>query len=277
MAHSKSFIIIPKNLNAFRLFLERKQKLSEGTIKTVALCIRRIDDVYKIDKLTPLRIKRLFEELESKGYSKNYVANYRHSIAKLCQFKDIELDIPAVKKRRDFKPEFISDNVIKQLYTFPKRKGYFGRSDWMWNLVIELMAKAGLTREQIINLKIGDIDFYSKLIKVRYKRKFSVPVPEEMAGKLEEWIGDKPKRHYLFSIDGETKTWPASVNKVFWRRLEKLGMTEKVSPRILRHTYLIKLVEKRLPLSELKKLAGDVNLRHLNRYFEIDKTNNPSA
>ncbi|MFC1727616.1 tyrosine-type recombinase/integrase [Patescibacteria group bacterium] len=267
---------VPKNLDSFKGYLLRR-KLAEGTVKTVTLCIRRIREVYGLSKLTPLRIEKLFQILEDEGCSKNYLANYRHAIAKLCQFKGVELDIPPVKKRRDFKPEFVSDSIVKQLYSFPKRKGAFGRSDWMWNLVIELMAKTGLTREQVINLKVNDVDLESKLIRVRYKRRFSIPIPNDMLDKLKEWTGDKPKRHYLFSVGGEVKTWPASVNKVFWKRLEKLGVTTKVSPRILRHNYLKKLVERRLPLSELRRLAGGVNLRHLNRYFEIKKTNNPSA
>lgn len=257
---------VPNDLKPLRDFLQKKQKLSSGTVKTVSLCLWRIKKVYGVKSLTPQDIRSLFNRLKQEGYSTNYVANYRHAIGKLAQFLNDEIEIPQVKKRRDFKPEFAAERLIEQLYTFPLRKG-FKRSDRLWNLVIELMAKTGITREQVINLRVGDVDFNNKVIRVRYKRHFTIPLPEEMTVGLNDWIADKPPRSYLFS-GNEGQLRPESVNKVFWRRLEKLGIDEKVSPRILRHTYLKNLVEKRLPLSELKRLAGDVNLRHLNRYFE---------
>lgn len=132
-------------------------------------------------------------------------------------------------------------------------------------VVLLLLYCTGMRRAELINLKLSDIDVEQKTIKVLGKgnKERIIPVSIELLDVVKEYIdfrGHDLDHEYLITTKKGKKAYPKYVYNIVNKYLKQLGVTEKNSPHILRHTFATHLLNNGSELNAVKDLLGHSSL-----------------
>lgn len=159
--------------------------------------------------------------------------------------------LPSLK--RDTKlPVILNRSELKELFATPKLLKQ--------RVVLSLIYSAGLRGQEVINLKIGDVDFERMTIHIRqskYKKDRIVPLSHLMALGLRKYIGAENPHIWLFN--GKQPGSKYSTRGLSWvmrESLKKTSITKKVNLHSLRHSYATHLLEQGVNIVTLKQLLG---------------------
>jgi site-specific recombinase XerD len=137
----------------------------------------------------------------------------------------------------------------------------------------------GMRRVEMCRLQVADIDSKRMIIHIRHGkggRPRDVPMSENLVETLREyWRWMKPKT-WLFP--GTRQGWRADVpisEKMSWAACqearERAGITKRVSPHILRHSYATHMLEAGADLATIQTLLGHARLEHTAVYLHLSQ------
>lgn len=134
-------------------------------------------------------------------------------------------------------------------------------------LLIDLLYGTGMRRSELINLKIGDIDFGNLTIKVLGKgnKERIIPVSPEMIGKIRRYQNKRSESGidsapFLLVTEKGNKLYPEYVYRTVNKMLGLVTTLDKRSPHVLRHTFATHLVNGGADLNAVKELLGHASL-----------------
>ena len=140
-------------------------------------------------------------------------------------------------------------------------------------IVLTLIYSAGLRGQEVINLKISDVDFERKTIHIRqskYKKDRIVPLAESMAVGLKKYL--KAENPHIWLFNDEEPDGRYSMRGLSWvmrENLKKTNITKKVNLHSLRHTYATHLLEEGLNIVTLKDLLGHAEISTTMIYLHV--------
>jgi integrase/recombinase XerD len=140
-------------------------------------------------------------------------------------------------------------------------------------ILLTLVYSAGLRGQEVINLKISDIDFERKTIHIRqskYKKDRIVPLSDYMAKGLRMYINAENPHIWLFN--GKEPHGRYSVRGLAWvmrETIKKTSIKKEVTLHTLRHTYATHLLEEGLNIVTLKDLLGHAEIATTMVYLHI--------
>ena len=162
-------------------------------------------------------------------------------------------------------PVILNQSELKELFAAP--------SLLKQRIVLTLIYSAGLRGQEVINLKISDIDFESKTIHIRqskYKKDRIVPLANSMAVGLKKYLSAENPHNWLFN--GKESDGRYSVRGLSWvmrENLKKTSITKEVSLHSLRHSYATHLLEQGLNIVTLKELLGHAIITTTMIYLHV--------
>jgi len=134
---------------------------------------------------------------------------------------------------------------------------------------------AGLRRSEAARLRVNDIDSARMTITVRQgkgqKDRVVMLSPVLLQTLRQYWRHNKPKQ-WLFP--GENPDQPISDNDifgVFHNAVRRAGITKKVSPHSLRHSFATHLLESGTDLRTIQILLGHRSLKTTARYLHVSQ------
>jgi site-specific recombinase XerD len=134
---------------------------------------------------------------------------------------------------------------------------------------------AGLRRSEAARLRVSDIDSARMTITVHQgkgqKDRVVMLSPVLLDTLRQYWRQAKPKQ-WLFP--GETPDQPISgndISMVFHNAVRRAGITKKVSPHSLRHSFATHLLESGTDLRTIQILLGHRSLKTTARYLHISQ------
>ena len=134
---------------------------------------------------------------------------------------------------------------------------------------------AGLRRSEAARLRVNDIDSARMTITVRQgkgqKDRVVMLSPVLLQTLRQYWRHNKPKQ-WLFP--GENPDQPISDNDVFavfQNAVRRAGITKKVSPHSLRHSFATHLLESGTDLRTIQILLGHRSLKTTARYLHVSQ------
>lgn len=140
-------------------------------------------------------------------------------------------------------------------------------------IVLSLIYSAGLRGQEVINLKIADVDFERKTIHIRqskYKKDRIVPLADYMAYGLKKYLAAQNPHLWLFN--GKEPDGRYSVKGLSWvmrEALKKTSIKKEVNLHSLRHTYATHLLEEGVNIVTLKELLGHADITTTMIYLHI--------
>ena len=166
-----------------------------------------------------------------------------------------ETKLPVILNRKELKELFAAPILLKQ------------------RIVLTLIYSAGLRGQEVINLKISDIDFQRMTIHIRqtkYKKDRIVPLSPTMAIGLKKYL--KAENPYLWLFNGKQASEKYSVRGLSWvmrENLKKTSITKKVNLHSLRHSYATHLLEEGVNIVTLKELLGHAQITTTMIYLHV--------
>ncbi|MHB1147432.1 MAG: tyrosine-type recombinase/integrase [Lutibacter sp.] len=139
-------------------------------------------------------------------------------------------------------------------------------------LMVELFYSTGMRRNELINIKITDIDYVNETVKVLGKRNKERYIPllksvkeslqkySEMKGEIE---GGEP---YLFLTKNGKKIYDTLVYRVINNYFSAVSSKVKKSPHVIRHSFATHLLNEGADLNAVKELLGHSSLASTQIY-----------
>lgn len=177
----------------------------------------------------------------------------KNAIALPSLKKDTKL--PVILNRQELKELFAAPTLLKQ------------------RIVLTLIYSAGLRGQEVINLKISDVDFDRKTIHIRqskYKKDRIVPLSDYMAVGLKKYLVAENPHTWLFN--GKESDGRYSVKGLSWvmrENLKKTSITKEENLHSLRHSYATHLLEQGVNIVTLKELPGHAEITTTMIYLHI--------
>ncbi|OEU60762.1 MAG: recombinase XerD [Desulfobacterales bacterium PC51MH44] len=172
--------------------------------------------------------------------------------------------LPSLK--RDTKlPVILNRQELKELFRTPKLLKQ--------RIVLTLIYSAGLRGQEVINLKISDVDFERTTIHIRqskYKKDRIVPLSPTMAIGLKKYL--KAENPHIWLFNGKQPESKYSVRGLSWvmrENLKKTSITKDVNLHSLRHAYATHLLEEGLNIVTLKELLGHAEITTTMIYLHV--------
>jgi len=149
----------------------------------------------------------------------------------------------------------------------------------LYRTILMTLYSTGIRRGELVQLQAADIDKELMLVHIREgkgKRDRNVPLSPKLLDALREyWRWMKPVT-YLFPgvVDGRRVDAPVS-DKIVWHacRLaaQRAGITKRVHPHTLRHSFATHLLEAGADLPSIQKLLGHADIRDTTIYLHLSR------
>ena len=145
------------------------------------------------------------------------------------------------------------------------------------SLMIELFYATGMRRAELIKLKVIDVHFSKKLIKVQGKRDKDrlIPLLPSLARKIESFLRI---REQVVTLESEDRLFLTLKGKplnptLVYRRIRayfSVASTKvRKSPHILRHTFATHLLNKGADINTIKEILGHLSLASTQEYAKV--------
>lgn len=172
--------------------------------------------------------------------------------------------LPSLKQDTKL-PVILNRSELKELFKAPKLLKQ--------RIVLSLIYSAGLRGQEVINLKISDIDFERRTIHIRqskYKKDRIVPLSFAMAKGLKKYL--KAENPHIWLFNGKEASGKYSTRGLSWvmrENLKKTSITKDVNLHSLRHSYATHLLEDGVDIVTVKNLLGHADVTTTMIYLHV--------
>lgn len=257
----KTILSYNNDLNIFINFLHKKN----------------INDLNEIDK-NVIRLFMLF--LKEKKLSNRTLGRYYSSLNSFFKYlleheiinqNPLELiDYPKYKKRI---PEYIYESNINDLLNTQTADKI--ELEARNKAIVYLLLDSGLRLSELVNIKVSDIDFIDRSIKVFGKGSkdryvfFTSKTLEKINNWMNYWKNIADCEYLFVNYKGE-KITPRSVEKIIKKLGELNGLN--LHPHMLRHTFATELLNKGADIRLIQELLGHESLDTTQIYTHISNS-----
>ena len=160
-------------------------------------------------------------------------------------------------------PEEVEEREEK--YHFPER-------DFA---IFELLYSSGLRRSEIAGLNIGDIDFYSGMVRVfgKGRKERIVPVGDRALQCIKDYLMTRPFPHGagepLFLNCHNTRLSGNGIALILERMAGRARFARRVNPHAIRHSFATHLLDNGCDLKSVQEMLGHKNLQTTEIYTHV--------
>ena len=228
---------------------------------------RRLDRVGR-DALRRYHASLFHEQKLAVGTVGLHVAALRFFFVRVLKRREMKEELPTPKRARRL-PTVLTPDEVKQLIA--------GAKNLYHRTMLLVLYGCGLRRSELLQLKVADID--SKRMVIRVERgkgghAREVPLSPTLLTALREYYRWMRPQTYLFP--GQEHGWRADrplTSKCIWDAVrfaaQAAGITRRVSPHTLRHSYATHLLEAGADLRTIQVLLGHADLMHTTVYLHL--------
>lgn len=243
------------------------QKISESAFENIPVeSFRNYLSHLSAGGNTPRSISRKFSSLRS--FAKYLMKYHGAKDAALSQLKKIKF----TKKL----PEFLSVKEVEELLGLFQAEDPLSRR----NLAIfELIYATGMRVSELAALKLNDLRESFQVIQVTGKGKKDrlVQVGSHAQKALKNYLKearvllDKKKLPALFLNERGEALTIRQIQRVLKQAITQLGLSKKISPHTLRHSFATHLLEGGADLRTVQELLGHESLSTTQNYTHVSK------
>lgn len=146
--------------------------------------------------------------------------------------------------------------------------------------ILELFYSSGLRLAELVGSNISDLDFSDNSIRVRGKgnKERVLPVGAKAVAALKKWLADRANLPKGTACDSSALFLSERGNRISARNVQdrvrhwclKLGISDKVHPHTLRHSFASHLLESSQDLRAVQELLGHADIATTQVYTHLD-------
>lgn len=177
----------------------------------------------------------------------------------------------ALKAEKKIQVPFSEHEMVQVLNAIEYNLDFVGLRD---KLIIELLYATGMRRAELVNLKVSDINFFEKTIKVLGKRSKEriLPIIPGLMSTIGSYLKERKSlpavvdADFLVLTTTGHKIYETLVYRVINKYLSKVSPKVKKSPHMLRHTFATHLLNHGADLNAVRELLGHSSLASTQVY-----------
>lgn len=269
-------------IEKFLEYLEKEKNYSKETIRAYQNDLLQfkeyIIDRENIDNLLKVNyeiIRNFIGYLLKYGYDKKSTSRKLSTLKSFYKFlKSIKLieKNPAlgVKSPRLEKklPSFLTETQVREILDLqpPIEINYRDKA------ILELLYASGLRVSELVNLKISDVDFENKVLKVKGKgeKERIVPFGSYAYEAINKYLSTrKDNSPYLFVSRFNKKLSNRQIQKIVKKYLSKIPNPPATNPHIFRHSFATHLLDRGADLRAVQELLGHSSLQTTQIYTHL--------
>lgn len=141
-------------------------------------------------------------------------------------------------------------------------------------VILTVLYSAGLRLGEVCRLAVADIDSARMLVHIRqgkgHKDRY-VPLSPVALELLREWWRQTRPADLLFpgAKDPRRSIHPSTIQRALKRTVGRAGITKRVSPRTLRHSFATHLMEQGMNMRVIQVLLGHAHTRTTEIYTHV--------
>lgn len=249
-------VISGQSMSTFKNYLNR--------IALISLHFKKLPHKIKEDQINGYLVELARDpKSPSRSTFKHMVYGLRYYY-RVMNLNDKAIALPSLKNENKF-PVILNRSELKELFRTPK--------SLKQRVVLTLVYSAGLRGREVINLKIGDIDFERMTIHIRqtkYKKDRIVPLSPTVVIGLKKYLQqEKPEQWFFNGKQLGSKYSTQGLSWVMRDNLKNTSIKKQVNLHSLRHAYATHLLEEGVNIVTLKNLLGHANISTTMIYLHV--------
>jgi site-specific recombinase XerD len=161
-------------------------------------------------------------------------------------------------------PKVLSKFEVQQLITFAGNIKH--------KCVISLLYSAGLRRQELLDLKIADVDSKRMMIRVdqgKGKKDRYTVLSQSLLNDLRQYFKEWQPKVYLFEGAKGDKYSSGSVRAIVMNTAQRARIHKKVTPHMLRHSFATHLLESGTDIRYIQTLLGHSTTKTTEIYTQV--------
>ncbi|MGQ9462805.1 MAG: tyrosine recombinase XerC [Candidatus Fervidibacter sp.] len=283
---------LTKLVDEFLRQLEVVRKASKHTVRAYARDLSDFAQFIESERVSDFRqvnrslLRQYLNWLFAKGYERRSIARKLSSVRSFFNFLArtgyipvnpvIDLRQPRLMQKL---PSTLEVAEVELLLLAPNTATVRGLRD---RAILEVLYSTGLRVSELANMRISDIDFSERLVKVKGKggKERVALLNDEAANWLERYLQEsRPKltrngKQVTDMVFVSQKGTPLAVRQIH-RIVDSYArkvLGRSVSPHVLRHSFATHLLEGGADLRVIQELLGHSSLASTQIYTRLSKT-----
>lgn len=273
-----------KYITEYLEMIEYEKNYSKNTIlayKENLLEFLEFIEINKIKECTYEDIRKYIKELYDRKYLNSSICRqisclrgffkYLYNNNYISDNPMVLITNPKLEKRL---PKFLYYEDLEKILSTPNEKNYLELRNL---LILELLYSTGVRVDELVNIKLCDIDFNSKKIKILGKgnKERYVFFGTKCLNLINKYLCNSRKilevnnsEFLLLSKTGK-KINSREVRNIINQEVEVSGLKIKISPHTFRHTYATHMLNEGADLRVVQELLGHENLSTTTIYTHL--------
>jgi integrase/recombinase XerC len=272
-----------QRLDGFLAHLERERRLSPHTVENYHRDVRlllQLAGASALEQLQSAQIRRFIATLHARNLGARSLARvlsawrafYRYLVRDHAVRQNPCVGIRPPKAARRL-PEALSPEEAARLVELP-RAGPLSIRD---RAILELFYSSGLRLSELTALKLGDIDFTERTVRVMGKGRKTriVPLGRFAIEALQSWLAVRPGvagsgEQTLFVNQRGAPLGARAIQRRMQEWALRQGISSKVHPHMLRHSFASHLLQSSGDLRAVQEMLGHASISTTQVYTHLD-------
>lgn len=278
--------MLDKEYDEYLNFIKFEKRLSDNTIKSYQNDLKKYINYLKKANISSFKdVKPKTIELmliSEKDLNTASLAHLLLSIKSLHKYlkklkildEDVTINIEQPKMAKHL-PDVLSYDEVNNLLDIEIKT----IEDIRNKAMLELLYASGFRISELLNIKLGDIDFTNAVVRTFGKgsKERVVPLPDVTLDYINKYLEirkdilNKKESDYLFITKRGNKMDRTTFFKFIKNLLIKKNIHKDISPHTLRHSFATHLLEGGADLRSIQVLLGHENIKTTKIYTHISR------
>lgn len=171
----------------------------------------------------------------------------------------IGIEIP---KLEQYLPSVLTKEEIKKLIdaSFTEKS----------RLMMSMLYSSGIRVSELVGIKVNDLDLENKrgVVHGKGNKSRQIFLSEKLCQDIKLFLGKNPNTNFLFTSKEEALS-TRNIQKIIKKAKEKAGITKKVTPHTLRHSFATHLLEAGVDIRKIQVLLGHSRIDTTQIYTRV--------
>lgn len=272
-----------KYIDAFLSYIKNEKNYSDLTVLNYKKDLEEFEEYTKkeLNRITKEDIKSYLTLLLNKEEKNSTVSRHISSLKSFYKYMKANdyvsvnpaFNIKYPKKEKSL-PKFVAYNELEEIIKISKQGEYGIRN----NLIIELMYSTGIRVSELVNIKLSDIDYQNKRIRILGKGSYEriVYYGDYTKDALKLYIDSSRKKllngktnDYLILNKNGEKITTRAIEQLVDKIIKETSLKIKISPHTLRHTFATHLLDNGCDLRSVQDLMGHKSINSTEVYTHV--------